>query len=112
VRPVRRPVDIWLMTNIPVRELPPTKLVSIADIFDAPAGIDPYKWHDLLDIAEVSIESGEALTSADLAVLLDISPPTARKYLEALATAQPGCWVDALVPNPKGRPWKGIKPLS
>lgn len=113
VRPVRRPVDVWLLTNIPIAELPPTRLVSIAEIFGAPESVDPYKWHDLVSIADMSFESGEALSPSDLVELIGVSEPTARKYLAAIVEHQPDRWErDAIKPKggKAGRPTIGIIP--
>lgn len=109
VRPVRHAVDVWLLTNIPIAELPPDELVAVRDVFDAPEGVDVYQWRDFMDIANVAYEIGEPLTSTDIMTLLDCSKRTAQRYLELIRQLQPYRWESALVPSGKGRPLIGLQ---
>lgn len=86
-RPLFRDVDIWLLTNVPLDGVP-VELLSLRDLFDAPAGVDPYRWPEVVALAEQRIDAAGIVTSADLVDAGLCTPPAARKYLEALATRQ------------------------
>jgi hypothetical protein len=68
VRPILHPVDVWILTNIPVDELPPTRLLTVADLFGVPtrtaylddgtpyeerAQVDPYVWRQVQLMADI-----------------------------------------------------------
>src|SRR6185295_11363793 len=46
-RPIRYPIDVWLLTNVPIPDLP-VQLVSLADLFGAPPEVDPYRWPEVV----------------------------------------------------------------
>ncbi|KPL80212.1 hypothetical protein [Herpetosiphon geysericola] len=112
VRPVRHAVDVWLLTNIPIAELPPDELVNVRDLFDAPDGVDVYQWRDFMDIASVAYESGEPLTSKDIMTLLDCAERTAQKYITLLRELHPDQWEQALVPNNTGRAGRALRGIK
>jgi DNA polymerase III delta prime subunit len=100
VRPVNHAVHIWLLTNIPLAELPPDELLSMADVMGAPKGVDCFTWPEVLRVAqEVSQERG-AVTVVDLVKELGIGRDTALRYL------------DILVKEHGWRPVKGAEPPS
>lgn len=108
-RPILRPVDIWLLTNLPIDELPPTRLLSIADLLDAPPGCEVFRWAEIVAYAETVAARNGFVTAGDLEVGLELHRNTARKYLTALIEHG---WTRAAVPSTGGRPAKGITPPS
>jgi len=85
-RPLIRDVDIWLLTNVPLPNIP-VELVSLHDLFDAPAGIDPYRWPAIAQQAQARMDAAGMVTTADLVDAKLCQKPAAKKYLEALAQA-------------------------
>ncbi len=100
-RPVNHPVDIWLITNIPIASLPPDKLLTMREIMGAPAGVDIFKWRMALDKA---IDKGEIFTT-DLKDL-GISENTAKKYFEKFEKLG---WERGVRANGPGRPERGVR---
>lgn len=78
-RPVNHPVDIWLLTNIPLDELPPDELLTMREVLGAPLGVNIFLWEQVLRLAETKNE----IFLSDL-IGLGISKNTAAKYLDAL----------------------------
>lgn len=102
-----RDVTVWLLSNLPVWELPPSELVQIRDLFNAPPGVDTFRWPDVLRVAHEFCDKQGYVTSADLATALGLDNRTARKYVEQL-TAQCG-WDNAAVRVGRGRPPKAAQ---
>ena len=103
VRPARRNVDIWLLTNLAIDALPPTELLTMRDILDAPKNVDIFKWEKVIGEVERIFEEKGVVTIDDLAAT-GISYPTARKYFDVLEAS--GEWkpVRALVKTGGSRP--------
>ena len=51
-RPVLREVDIWLLSNLPLPELPPAELLSLHELLGAPANTQPHKWNATMQAFE------------------------------------------------------------
>ncbi len=83
-RPLIRDVDIWLLTNVPLPNIP-VELVSLHELFDAPGGIDAYRWPDVVATAQARMDAAGMVTTADLVDAKLCQKPAAKKYLEALA---------------------------
>lgn len=96
--------DIWLLTNIPLAEVPPTMLLTIRELFGAPTGVDPYRWPEVMRVADEHFESDTPLRAIDLVDHLGLSKPTARHYLDCLIAVQPERWMveTVLTPNKTG----------
>lgn len=90
VRPIFRSVDVWLLTNIPLDELPPTNVYSLAELFDAPKGVNVFKWADVLDAAKLIDREIGSVTAQTLAHVADVSDRTALRYMRILK--QTGEW--------------------
>jgi hypothetical protein len=80
-RPLRRAVDVWLLTNVPLSGVPVT-LRTLAQLFDAPEGVDPYTWPAFAAWASDQLHRLPRLTSADVAAYANVSAATARRYLQ------------------------------
>jgi hypothetical protein len=100
VRPLYRPVDIWLLTNLPLAAMPPDELLDLRDLFDAPNQVDPYRWHELLRLLESAGDEG--ISADDVREQMDIPARTAHRWFDAL-TRQPGVIV-------RNRPAKAGRP--
>lgn len=85
-RPLIRDVDVWLLTNVPLPNIP-VELVSLHELFDAPAGIDAYRWPEVVATAQARMDAAGMVTTADLVDAKLCQKPAAKKYLEALAQA-------------------------
>lgn len=102
-----RDVPVYLLTNVPIDELPPTELLTIRDLMNAPEGVDVFKWTEVVLFAE-NCESEQGFVSVgDLVSGLDISKPTALKYIDSLISS--GTWELAIVKSTGGRPPKAIR---
>jgi len=89
-RPLLHPVDIWLLTNIPLDELPPDRLLSFADIFSAPERVNPFKWDEVLTaVAEIDERQGY-VTIKDIMACTSVSKDTAYAYWKMLLAS--GKW--------------------
>lgn len=101
-RPLRRAVDVWLLTNVPLAGLP-VELVSLQELFDAPAGVDPYRWPEVVALGEQRIAAVGMVTSAELVSANLCERTASQAYIRALG-AQFG-WPVVLAPaTGRGRP--------
>lgn len=102
-----RDVTVWLLSNLPIAELPPAALVTIRELLQAPAGMDAYAWQQVLAVAAACCATKGHVTSVDLVEALALDARTARKYIDLLSV-QPH-WVDAAAPVGRGRPPKAVR---
>jgi hypothetical protein len=79
-----RRVDVWLLTNVALDELPPDELLSIREILDAPPGVDVYLWSKAREVAERCDDLNGQVTAADLMHHLGCNKRTAYKYIDLL----------------------------
>jgi hypothetical protein len=87
-RLVNRDVTVWLLSNLPIAELPPTELVELRDLLGAPEETDIFLWAQALRIAaEMSAAQG-FVTTADLKERLGMDRRTAWKYIERIAAME------------------------
>lgn len=101
-RPLIRNVDVWLLTNVPLDGVS-AELVSLRDLFDAPEGVDPYRWPEVVALAETRMDAAGMVTSSDLVAAGLCQKPAAKKYLETLAAAE-GWQVVAAPASGRGQP--------
>lgn len=101
-RPLRRRVDVYLLTNAPIAGLP-VELISLHDLFGAPHGVDPYRWPAIRRYVAERVAAVGSITAPELADWAGIAPPTARRYAEALAQ-QDGYTIAAQKTGGRGRP--------
>jgi hypothetical protein len=97
-RPVNHPVDIWLLTNVPIDGLPPDELLTMRDVLGVAAGVNIWKYRALLDKA-----AGASSVSVADAQSVGISYATARSYIKRLAE-QPGWTLVSDSDGGRGRP--------
>lgn len=83
-RPVLNDTPIYLLSNLPVWELPPTELLQIYELFDAPAGVNVYKWQEVMAFAIAMDTSQGSVTTVDLVNHLGVNRDTASKYIDFL----------------------------
>lgn len=109
-RPLRRPVDIWLLTNV-VTETP-VQLMSLHALFGAVDatgqplhGIDVLRWPEVLALPATA---DDPLTAARLADRFAISRPTANAWLTALTQTGRYIVLDAIPNTRRGRPASGV----
>lgn len=97
-RPVNHEVDIWLLTNIPVDGLPPTKLLTMREIMGTPQGVNTWKWARV----ETLLSERNTISMEDL-MALGLNRETARAYLERISQL-PGWDYDRVSNGKRGRP--------
>lgn len=107
LRILRYDKPVYLLTNIPIDELPPFKLLTIRDLMDAPEGVDVFLWSNVLDWADEQFNKFEAVTTSDFVNKFGINKRTALKYMDALVEG--GDWELAIVKSTGGRPPKAIR---
>jgi len=83
-RPLIRDVDVWLLTNVPLEDTP-VELVSLRELFGAPADVDPYRWPEVVALAQERIATTGIVTTADLVEAKYCQKPAAKRYIETLA---------------------------
>jgi hypothetical protein len=82
VRPLLKNAAIWLLTNLPLADLPPNELFSINELFQSPAGVDPYQWPAVLALVEQAGERG--VRAEDIQRVFGVSKSTAYNWYSAL----------------------------
>lgn len=102
-----RDVPVYLLTNVPIDELPPVKLLTIRELMGAPVGVDVFKWGEVVRVAESLCEEQGFVTVSDFTERFGISKPTALKYMDELMAA--GDWEQAIVKSRGGRPPKAMR---
>jgi hypothetical protein len=102
-RPINQPVDIWLLTNVPVWGLPPTELLTMRDVLGAPEGVDVFRWAEV----QALIDSQDTITVADIKAL-GLHYDTASSYVEKIAEL-PGWEKAAIKTGRRGLPPKAAQ---
>lgn len=102
-RPVNKPVDIWLLTNVPIQSLPPDELLTMRDILQAPEGVDIFKWEKVQRL----MEAQDVITVSDL-VSIGLHNETARDYLDRIEKL-PGWERSASKTGQRGRPTRTVR---
>jgi hypothetical protein len=103
-RIINREVTVWLLANLPIAELPPTQIIDMRDIAEAPLEVDIFKWMDALRVASEAVEARGHVCTGDLTAALDIDKRTARKYIEQIGALDG--WEPAAVRSPRGKPYR------
>ncbi len=108
-RPVNHATDIWLLTNVPIDELPPDELLSMRDVMGAPRGVSPWEWGRIVAAAERIAAARGVVTVADMMAERGVTRRIAGKYLELIVATQRGWAVEAIRSDGPGKPKKGIR---
>lgn len=103
-RPVNHPVDIWLLTNIPIDGLPPDELLTMREVMDAPEGVDIFRWEKV----QALMQSREVITVKDIQEAIGLSYEYANKYLGLIAE-QPGWEMAAVKGSHGGKPTRQVR---
>lgn len=112
-RPNLREVDVWLLENLPIDELPPTRLMEVRELFGAPAGVDAYRWPEVEMLARLFHQEGKELSTQDIGEHLGLKRYTTSRYLSKIAEAMQGMWEMVTVASGSGkggRPRKALRP--
>jgi hypothetical protein len=92
-----RDVPVYLLTNLPIDELPPRQLLSIRELLDAPEGVNMYIWARISDVAErISNEKG-FVTINDIMQATGANRKTTKRHVDLLLAT--GQWEQAIVRN-------------
>lgn len=109
VRPVFQKTDVWLLTNIPINDLPPRKLFSISEIMRMPKGAHMFEFARFVKTAEQW--GDEVITGKMIMERCKVSLPTAHKYLHMLAETS-GWELAAVRTGKRGPKSTGVKRRS
>ncbi len=100
-RPVNHPVDIWLITNVPIEGLPPNELLTMRDVMGAPEGVDIFKWERVQRL----MDERKTIVIADL-VGLGLSYETANRYMDIIETMEG--WQRSVTKSRHGKPTRQV----
>jgi hypothetical protein len=114
VRPVLSTKPIWLLTSLPVDNLPPTRLTSMLEAINVvDNGVSPFMFLDALDIATTKLDEVGYCTSADFELLLDIAKSTASRLIDALIAYNPALFPELTIRAVgRGRPKRALGTMS
>lgn len=109
-RPVlNQNTTIYLLTNLPIDDLPPTQLVTNRWLMDAPEGVNIYKWQQVIELTtRIEAEKGY-FTLKDIMDNLGYDKKTAIRYRQQLIES--GAWsieTVAVKTHTRGRPEQKI----
>jgi len=88
----REEAIVYMLTNIPVPDLPIHQLLSIQELYEAPDGVNVFKWAEVIAF----IESRDSVTHHDITTEFSISKPTAIKYMEIFVQSKKWEWVETI----------------
>jgi hypothetical protein len=102
-RPLRRQVDVYLLTSIPLRGIV-TKLVQTSDLFGAPPGVDVYRWLRVRDWVLQTLAERGIITTPELAAHANIQAAAARRWLTSLSQQIPHTTIGTAPSTGRGKP--------
>lgn len=105
-RPLLHPVSVYLLTNLPILEMPIDRLMSSAELFGAPKGVDIYRWSKFVEW----MDGQDEVTTSD--IVKDFGKmklETARKYLQFYVENNPGWEIAAIKTGRRGNPPMGAR---
>ncbi len=101
-----RDTPVYLLTNLPIDELPPDRLLTIRELFGAPEGVNVFGWGDVVAF----VESLEVVTTNDLVERMGVNRQTAKKYMEIFVESYGWLWDEAIrKPGARGPLPKAIR---
>ena len=102
-RPMIRETDIWLLSNLPINELPPTRLYSMAELMHAPESVDMWQWNRFLSTLEELGKTQDTITVADiLAKIPGAERHMIYKYFEKIDQQENSSWELSSISNNHG----------
>lgn len=111
-RPTLRPVHIWLLSNVPLDELPPHELLSVSEVINCPSDIKPWVWLDILTYADGVRDAPGIITTRDVMVRFECDNDTARKYMRRLTSHSDWQRIEAIEPRKPGKAGIVIAPIQ
>lgn len=111
VRPIVSSKPIWLMTALPVAQLPPTRLMTAAQALGITVeDVDALTFMDVIDIARAEIDRKGHCTTLDVMTMLEITRQTAYRYFDALEQFDPVSFAPLKIRavGGRGRPARGV----
>lgn len=87
-----RETDVWLLTNIPIDQLPPYRLLTLRELFDAPLGVDVFKWQQVVKF----MIGKDTVTVPDLMDGIGINREAAKKYMAIFVSEYGWEWVEGI----------------
>ena len=107
VRPVFQKTDVWLLTNIPIDDLPPCRLLSMGEVLSAPGGAHMFRFTKFVETIEQWDD--EVITGKMIAERCKTSLPTAHKYLRMLADTSSDWELAAIRTGKRGPKSQGVR---
>lgn len=92
-----RDSDVWLLTNLPIDELPPVQLLSTRELFGAPEGVDAFRWRQFMAWATALAEERGFVTVADI-IEWGAGRDSAQRYMVALVEVEGWRRIDGVMP--------------
>lgn len=86
-----RDTDVFLLTNIPIPQLPIARLLTIKELLSAPDATDAFLWQRVQEF----VNRQDVVTAGDLVAEFGIHADTAKRYL-ALFVAQGWQWIEGI----------------
>ena len=95
-RILTRAVDVWLLANLPIYELPPDEIVSLHDLFEVPdqalieqvlgkaRRFDPHKWGAFVQTARRLCEENSNVIQREVVAETNLGEKTVREYWKLL----------------------------
>lgn len=105
-RPLRHPISIYLLSSLPVDELPPTKILTMREIMQAPEGVNIFEWKRIVEAADGLLAEGKLVTASGLGDKLEVSHSTALDYMRKLVKT--GEWEVAILRTNTGRQQQAV----
>lgn len=110
-RILTRNVPVYLLSALPLPDLPITRLINIRELLNAPAGVNAFTWSTVLSVAH-NLASKQGFTIADLEKHLGVSRVTATKYFNILARDTANWERVEILRKTRGRPTNILRPIG
>lgn len=87
-----RDTDVYLLSNIPIAQLPVHRLLTIRELLGAPSGVDTFLWQRIVAF----VEKQEIVTAVDLVEQFAINRDTAKKYMTLFVERHGWQWIEGI----------------
>jgi len=88
-RPVNRPCDIWLLTNLPIKEIVLDEIISIRDLLKVPPTTNVFKFCHFRQQVRAITTDGHYASLDEIAAKTGFSPKTVTKYIALMEEHYP-----------------------